>query len=54
MKDELLMTQSEARKRAKELNGEWLPLGMANVAHPVPLNSWGGHEKGWTVSLVAV
>lgn len=38
---------------ARELNdkGDVVP-GMVNVAHTVPVNAWGGHEKGWSVSLV--
>lgn len=49
-----LLTQTEARKRARDLNEEGdHPNGMVNVAHPVPVGSWGGHEEGWTVSLVA-
>lgn len=51
--EDRLLTQSEARDEAKRLNQEWTPEGMVNIAHPVPFSSWGGHEKGWSVSLVA-
>ncbi len=48
-----LLTQSEARKLAREKNeaGDY-PNGMVNVAHAVPVGSWGGQEQGWSVSLV--
>lgn len=48
-----LWTQSTARRYARDLNeaGEYVD-GSTNVAHAVPLHSWGGREKGWTVSLV--
>lgn len=45
-----LMTQTEARKEAKRLYEE---DGIMAVAGPVPLNSWGGQEKGWTVYIVS-
>jgi hypothetical protein len=47
-----LLTQSAAREQARKLNEGWNPPGMVNVAHAVPIGSWGGHEKGWSVSLV--
>ncbi len=48
-----LLTQSDARKLAHDKNwdGDY-PNGMTNIAHAVPVGSWGGHEQGWTVSLV--
>jgi hypothetical protein len=51
--DQHLISQSAARQQARELNeaGDY-PAGMVNIAHPVPVNSWGGQEKGWSVSLV--
>lgn len=50
---EPLMTQTEARTEAKRLNasGE-IPDQLVAIAVAVPRNSWGGHEKGWTVILV--
>lgn len=49
-----LLTQTEARQRARDLNeaGDH-PNGMVNIAHPVPVGSWGGEEDGWNVSLVS-
>lgn len=44
-----LMTQSEAREEAKRLQAE----GIMAIAGTVPLNSWGGQEKGWTVYLIS-
>lgn len=48
-----LISQREARTLSRERNaaGDY-PPGMVNIAHAVPINSWGGREKGWTVSLV--
>lgn len=49
-----LITQSEARQLARRLNeASDHPEGMVNIAHAVPIGSWGGHEQGWSVSLVA-
>jgi len=45
-----LMTQTEARQEAKRLYEE---SGIMAIAGPVPLNSWGGQEKGWTVYIVS-
>jgi hypothetical protein len=42
-----LMTQSEARAEAKRLHAGGIPA----IAHAVPVASWGGHEKGWTVTI---
>jgi hypothetical protein len=48
------MTQTEARAEARQLNDGQLPEGLCAIAHAYPLNSWGGHEKGWTVSIVPI
>lgn len=54
-KSDDLLTQTEARAEAKRLNAErCAPEGLAYIAHTVPRSSWGGHEKGWTVSLESV
>lgn len=42
-----LMTQTEARQEAKRLQDK----GIFAIAGAVPLNSWGGHEDGWTVYI---
>lgn len=53
MSDTRLLTQSEARKMARDYNEDGnYPNGMANIATAVPAGSWGGHEDGWTVSLI--
>lgn len=52
-RDPELLTQTAARLLAARLNAEGSAVpGMANVAHAVPTGSWGGRERGWTVSLV--
>lgn len=51
---ELLSTQAQARREARDWNQNNLeskPLPLVAVAVTWPLNSWGGHEKGWTVLL---
>lgn len=40
------MSQTEARRRARELNAT---TGEIHVATPVPLGCWGGTETGWDV-----
>lgn len=52
VKDETLITQTEARKLATALNDRGAPEGTGYIAYPIPANSWGGTERGWTVSLV--
>lgn len=48
-----LLTQAAARQLARQLNADNdVVEGHVNVAHTVPINAWGGREKGWTVSLV--
>lgn len=42
------MTQIEARKRAKKLVVEGIPV----IAGGVPLPSWGGKERTWGVYLL--
>lgn len=51
--EENLLTQTEARAEARRLNeaGDH-PEGMVNIAQPVPAQSWGGQERGWTVALI--
>lgn len=45
-----LLTQSEARARAKAINESGqVPYGLVAVAVAFPRSSWGGHEQGWTV-----
>lgn len=41
------MTQTEARRKAKELRDKEIPV----IAGAVPLSSWGGHERTWGVYL---
>ena len=54
VKDDTLITQTEARKLAAVLNADGTPKDTAYIAHAVPMNAWGGTEHGWTVSLVGV
>lgn len=56
MTDDKLLTQTEARRQAAALNLTWnvTGTGVCHVAHPVPEGSWGGQEKGWSVSLKPV
>lgn len=49
-----LMSQSEARREAKRQNDQRSPGFPIAVAIAYPPGSWGGHEKGWTVSYVPV
>lgn len=49
-----LTTQTEARRKARELNDGGTPDGLVAIAVPVPFGSWGGREDGWTVSYTAV
>lgn len=49
-----LLTQTEARRKARELNDAGTPDGLVAIAVPVPFGSWGGREDGWTVSYAAV
>ncbi len=49
---EHLLDQSEARRHARELNEAGTPAGTCYIAHTYPPGSWGGRERGWTVSLV--
>lgn len=51
---EQLLSQTEARQQARALNNESPTPGIAWIAHAVPLGSWGGHEKGWSVSAVPI
>lgn len=46
-----LVSQTEARRQAKEINetGQ-APFPLIAIAVPYPINSWGGKEKGWTVT----
>lgn len=42
------MKQKEARRRARELTSE--SGGRSQyIASTVPLNAWGGRERGWAV-----
>ena len=51
--EDQLMTQGDARREAKRIYaaGEF-PDGLIPVATAWPPNSWGGAEKGWTVTYV--
>lgn len=50
-----LSTQTQARREARDWNEQNyldnMPLPLVAIAVPWPLNTWGGHEKGWTVLL---
>lgn len=49
-----LLSQTDARREARRLNDEGkVPEGLIAIAGAVPLNSWGGQERGWTVYYVA-
>ena len=53
IRDEDLMTQTEARKAAREYNAKRSPkVDPIAVAITWPLGSWSGHERGWTVGYV--
>lgn len=45
------MKQKEARRRAKELTSERSGKSQF-VASTVPLNAWGGRERGWAVYMI--
>lgn len=49
-----LLTQTEARKLAHKLNERGTPKGTGYIAHAIPINSWGGQEHGWSVSLISL
>ena len=44
-----LLTQSEARAEARRISEE---EGSITIATPVPYDSWGGEEDGWTVTTL--
>lgn len=53
--DPELLTQTEARRLARAVNESGRnPQDLTAVAHTIPPNAWGGHEQGWSVSMVAV
>ncbi len=52
VKQDDLVTQTEARKLAQKLNEHGTPAGTGYIAHTIPRNAWGGQEHGWTVSLI--
>lgn len=43
-----LMTQAEARQKARELTAAGTPA----IATTVPEGAWGGTEQGWTVTYL--
>lgn len=54
LRERALMSQTDARALARQRNGssDEDSHALIWIAVPYPFNSWGGHEKGWTVRLV--
>lgn len=52
MTTEQLLTQTEARRAARQLNETGELPELVAVAQRVPVDSWSGTERGWTVAYV--